>query len=85
MDNNIDKFFCGDVLICYPRKIAMKYMVLEKIVKNFEPGKKYTEKEVNDILKKVYDDYILLRRSLVESCLLCRTEDGRQYWRDDED
>jgi len=82
MDDTIKNFFSGDILICFPRKTASKRMVLEKIVENFEVDKKYTEKEVNEILKKVYSDFILIRRSLIESYMLKRTDDGRQYWRE---
>lgn len=81
MDNTIEKFFIENVLICFPKKIKLRRMVLEKIVENFERNRQYTEKEVNEILKSVYDDYILIRRSLIESGLLRRTDDGRQYWR----
>lgn len=64
----------------FPTKEKRKIAVLRNIVKRFEVGKQYTEKEVNEILKKVYDDYVLLRRYLIEYGFLDRHNDGSAYW-----
>jgi hypothetical protein len=53
---------------------------LEEISKNFSKGKTYSEKEVNRILQRVYEDYVSLRRALVEYGFIERTNDGRKYW-----
>ena len=55
-----------------------------------EPGRRYTEKEVNDTLgawlKQVSPrgglDYVTLRRYLVEFRFLARESDGSAYWVD---
>lgn len=57
-----------------------KLVVLQVIVKRFQNGQTYTEKEVNQILKVVYHDFATLRRYLIEYGFLERTPDGSQYW-----
>jgi biotin operon repressor len=55
--------------------------VLRYIVKSFEPGLRYPEKEVNDILARFHPDTATLRRELVGSKLLEREGGGGEYWR----
>ena len=50
-------------------------------MEQFEPGRTYTEKEVNGILRDIFDDYVTLRRYLIEYGFLERTRDCRTYWR----
>ena len=50
------------------------------MIKLFEKGKSYTEFEVNEILKPVYDDYVILRRYLVDYGYLDRLDNGTSYW-----
>lgn len=45
----------------------------------FEPGRAYDEQEVNAALMAVFDDYVALRRYLVESGHLTRDRAGRAY------
>jgi hypothetical protein len=52
----------------------------EEIVKRFAPDTRYTEREVNAILKEVYAyDYCVVRRSLIDLGLMQR--DHGVYWR----
>ena len=62
-----------------PAKFTKRRYVLEHIVCAFEPGAKYSEVEVNAILRAFYDDYVTLRRYLIDADLMAR-EDG-VYWR----
>lgn len=55
-------------------------LVLQDIAKQFQCGRIYKEKEVNELLKPFYDDYVTLRRYLIEHGLLSRNRDGSQYW-----
>lgn len=64
----------------YPTKEKRKIIVLEAITKNFVKDRKYTEKEVNKILKRIYEDYTTLRRALIEYGFLDRTKNGSCYW-----
>lgn len=64
----------------FPLKEKRKVAILRHLVKKFQRDKKYTEKEVNDILKPIYDDYVILRRYLIEYGFMERNRDGSCYW-----
>ncbi|MMZ69439.1 hypothetical protein D1872_322810 [compost metagenome] len=49
-------------------------------MKRFDTHKKYTEKEVNGILRTADTDYVTLRRYLIEYGFLDRKDDGSMYW-----
>lgn len=53
--------------------------VLRHIVKAFEPGREYTEKEANAILGRFHADTASLRREMIGYKLLARR--GGKYWR----
>ena len=67
-------------LIRLPRKQKEKQIVLAEIAKRFDPEHVYTEPEVNEILQAIYEDYVTLRRYLVDYSLLDRESDGSGYW-----
>jgi hypothetical protein len=52
---------------------------LERLAHEFEPGLRYTEKEVNSILLNFHADYAAIRRYLVDEGLLTRADGS--YWR----
>jgi hypothetical protein len=61
-----------------------KYLVLLRhVLKEFQPGVKYTEKRVNQILKRFNEDTARMRRSLVEYRMMEREGGGGRYWRKD--
>lgn len=64
----------------YPSKEKKKIIVLEEIAKNFSKGKTYSEKEINRILKRIYEDYATIRRALIEYGFIERTDDCKSYW-----
>lgn len=64
----------------FPPKEKKKVVILTEISGQFEAGKQYSEKEVNSILKAIYDDFVTLRRYLIEYGFLDRTKDGSAYW-----
>lgn len=78
---NIDNFFKNGKLSVIPRKKRAKEELLYILASKFQYDKNYSEKEVNDILIKIYDDYALLRRYLVDTGYLKRDIYGRHYWR----
>lgn len=62
-----------------------KYLVLLRyVVKAFEPGVRYPEKQVNAILERYNEDTALLRRNLVDYGFMAREGGGGAYWRTDE-
>ncbi|MBP1934040.1 DUF2087 domain-containing protein [Ammoniphilus resinae] len=64
----------------FPKKLKDKRSVLEKIVKQFDPDQIYTEKEINDHLKETFDDYVMVRRYLIDLGFLERKPEGSEYW-----
>jgi len=55
--------------------------ILRYVVKAFEPEKRYSEKQVNDALKRYHEDTATLRRELVGFGLMQREGGGGEYWR----
>jgi hypothetical protein len=72
-------YFRGGRLIEIPAKHQKRAIVLGRLALEFEVGVRYTEREVNDTLKRFLDDYASLRRYLVDEGFLSR-ERG-EYWR----
>jgi hypothetical protein len=68
------------VLRAFPPKEKKKIVVLRKITELFSPGTKYSEVEINRVLKPVYGDFATIRRYLIEYGFLQRTDDGKEYW-----
>jgi hypothetical protein len=55
--------------------------ILRHVVQVFEPGTRYTEKQVNAALSNFHEDTAFLRRSLVDFKLIERENNGSAYWR----
>lgn len=72
------------MLISWPARHAKKQLVCERLARLFEPGRDYSEHEVNAILSGAhrFSDFFLLRRELIERGLLRRERDGSRYWRE---
>jgi hypothetical protein len=63
-----------------PAKRTRRLLLLDQVAQAFEPGRRYPESAVDEILKTVVDDHCTLRRYLVDEAFLARTADGI-YWR----
>jgi len=78
------KYFPGGLhgrLSTLSMQLKHKLVVLEFIAKRLEPGKQYSEKKLNKVLKSIFEfDYVALRRELIDHGFLERTDDGSQYW-----
>jgi biotin operon repressor len=57
-------------------------VILRHIARAFEPGRKYPEKQVNQVLARFHADTATLRRELVGSGLMQRQ--SGEYWRVEE-
>jgi hypothetical protein len=55
--------------------------ILRYLARAFEPGVRYSEKQVNEILAGYHEDTAGLRRDLVGARLLAREGGGGEYWR----
>ena len=64
----------------FSAKEKKKIVTLQKIMEQFETGIIYPEKEINRILKDIYEDYPTLRRYLIEYGFMERSPDCHDYW-----
>jgi hypothetical protein len=72
-------FFRHGRLVRLPAGRTKRLVVLDMLARDFEPGIRYPEVEVNEKLTAYHPDYAALRRYLVEEDFLAR-ENG-VYWR----
>lgn len=79
----LEKYFqegLSGPLAKFPPKEKQRIVVLRAIANRLDPNATYTEKKLNDILKMIYSDYVLIRRYLIEYGFLDRKLDGSMYW-----
>ncbi|MBW3111526.1 DUF2087 domain-containing protein [Bacillus sp. MCCB 382] len=76
----LKKFVSDGTLTKFPPKEKQRLVVLREISKQLKKDHVYDEKELNQVLKGIYEDYALIRRYLIEYGLLDRKSDGSQYW-----
>lgn len=62
-----------------PAKRSKRLVLLDHVAGLFEIGVYYREQDVNSILRTVIDDYVTLRRCLVDEGFLDRAKG--EYWR----
>lgn len=69
----------------YPSKRPLRLLALTKIADQFETARKYTEKEVNEIIRAniTFGDIELVRREMFQYRLIDRLRDGSAYWREE--
>ncbi|WP_134703224.1 DUF2087 domain-containing protein [Ammoniphilus sp. YIM 78166] len=82
-DKILKKYFpegTEGALKSFPPREKQKLIVLREIARHFQHERVYTEKEINQVLKGVYEDYVTIRRYLIEYGFLDRKSDGSQYW-----
>lgn len=66
-------------IVTMPAKRSRRLVLLDYVAQAFEVGVRYSESEVNRILRNHHEDYAALRRYLVDEGFMSR-EHG-QYWR----
>lgn len=68
----------------YPRKRPLRLIVLKNIAECLDKDRKYTEKEVNEIIRQniSFSDIELIRREMFDLKLIVRLRDGFEYWRE---
>ena len=74
-----ERYFNGECLSIIPKKEKNKLEVLDEIIKLFEKKRIYDEKEINEILKKLYPDFAILRRYMVDYKYLNRNKECTKY------
>lgn len=68
----LDSFFQYGKLKSIPVQRKKERIVLEEIARSFQPGRQYSEKEVNLIIAEFHDDFCTIRRDMVGEKLLER-------------
>lgn len=79
----LSRMFAGRTLIEVPANRAKRQVLLQRLALEFDVGRHYTEREVNDILFAFHPDWSTLRRYLVDEGFLDRAhvDDENRYWR----
>lgn len=70
----IESFFEYGKLKSIPSQRKKERIILEEIAKAFEPGKEYSEREVNIIIADYHDDFCTIRRDMISEGLLERNQ-----------
>ncbi len=64
-----------------PSKQKKRNIILRWLATQFRPDRHYAEAEVNEVIKAVYEnDYVALRRDLIDMGYLRRERGGGDYW-----
>ena len=66
----------------WPTKQKTQRMAVALLAAQFEPGRVYNERQVNELLlgRHTFGDWALLRRMLFDWGYLDRESDGSRYW-----
>lgn len=77
----LHEYTLGRQLTHLPAKQKKMQVILRWLATLFQPERLYSEAEVNAVLKAVYaEDYVSLRRDLVDLGYLRRERGGGKYW-----
>jgi DNA-binding HxlR family transcriptional regulator len=69
-------------LVQFPAQFKKRLVILRHIAQEFEPERKYSELEINQILVDFNEDVASLRRGMIEMGLMARAKG--EYWRIEE-
>ena len=78
-DDILAKYLKKGRIVMWPRSQERRAVLLDFLAQNFEPGERYSERQVNAVLGRFHDDFAMLRRYLVDSGFMQR--DHGIYWR----
>ncbi|MEC0241374.1 DUF2087 domain-containing protein [Paenibacillus dokdonensis] len=67
-------------LTSFPKQEKRRVTVLRHMAGDFEQGRIYSEKEVNQVIEARYADFVTMRRYLIEYGFMDRLPDGSEYW-----
>ncbi len=68
----LSTFFRDGVLVKLPSQFKKKLIILEEILKLFDSEKMYKEKEVDETLKPIAEDYVSIRRFFIDEKMMTR-------------
>jgi hypothetical protein len=78
-DAVLSPFMKDGRIVTMPAKRSKRLVVLDYAAALFEVGVHYPELEVNSRLRTIFDDYVALRRYLIDEGFLARA--NGEYWR----
>jgi hypothetical protein len=64
-----------------PRQRAKRRVILDLLAQEFEPGVRYRERDVNDVIARYHPDTAALRRYMVDEEFMERDPTTGLYWR----
>jgi len=67
-------------ITAFPSQEKKRRVLIDYASRAFEPGKRYPEREVNDILERFNEDTAYMRRALVDYGIMDREGGGGEYW-----
>jgi hypothetical protein len=73
------RYFRGGRLTQIPSQLSRRRVVLDRLAQEFDVGSRYSERQVNAILRRFHEDVASLRRFLVDEGFLDRA--AGEYWR----
>ena len=82
-DEVLARYFGSDgrtLIKRFPAKEKRKIIIMQKIMNDFSTGVDYSEKEVNEVIRRYFDDFESVRRALIQYGFMDRTKDGTRYW-----
>ena len=81
-DRKVINTFCDEHgrIKQFPAQQKKFEAILRYVIQDFQPGRRYTEKQVNEILSRFSDDTASLRRGLIEYKIMAREGGGGEYW-----
>jgi hypothetical protein len=82
-ENILKNYIKNDKISNIPRAEKKKIIILQYLIQKFQRNKRYTEKEVNEIIKSMHEDFATLRRYLIEYGFMERENNGSIYWVND--
>ncbi len=71
-DKIVNNFIKHGKLVSIPVQRKKKRVILEEILKSFEHGREYQEREVNIIIADFHDDFCTIRREMVDEGMFTR-------------
>ena len=74
----LSHFFKYGKLTQLPTQRKKREIVLAKIAESFEPGRRYDEKEVNEIIHRYHEDHCTIRREMIACGIMAREKES--YW-----
>ncbi|MBL8343146.1 MAG: DUF2087 domain-containing protein [Rubrivivax sp.] len=79
----LGQFDTAGRLVRWPVKYSVQRLAMWVLWTHFEAKRRYTEREVNAILKaaNAFGDHVTLRRELINHRLLARKSDCSEYWK----